>query len=395
MELLLATDFLGKPIWMWLVFVVVVLVLLVLDLGVLHKDQHEIGVKESLLLSSFYITIALAFGGWIWFEMGREPALEYLTGFVVEKSLAMDNIFIIAMIFSFFAIPRKYQHRVLFWGILGVIVLRAVMIALGATLVSQFGWVLYIFALFLLLTGYKLLILTEGAQAVLESSRGARPATAAFWVLVCLAVGFASYLGMAQTGEGIAVQIAVYLLTGATAYLGSKIAYLTHQEETDLEGNPLLVWLRRHLRVTDSLHGQDFTVRLPDPVSGKSVTYFTPLFLALLMIEIADVVFAVDSVPAIFAITTDPYIVYTSNIFAILGLRALYFALAAMMARFAYLKYALSLVLIFIGSKIFISNLMGWEKFPASWSLATTVCLLAGGFIYSIWKTRGTDNRST
>ncbi len=391
MELLLATVFLGKPIWMWLVFVAVVLVLLVLDLGVLHKDQHEIGVKESLLLSSFYITIALAFGGWIWFEMGREPALEYLTGFVVEKSLAMDNIFVIAMIFSFFAVPRKYQHRVLFWGILGVIILRAIMIALGATLVSQFGWVLYIFALFLLLTGYKLLVLTEGAQSVLESFRGARPAAAFTWALVCAALGFAAYVGMAETGEGGAVQASVYLLTAATAFLGGKIAFLTHQEETDLAGNPLLVWLRRHLRVTDSIDGQDFTVRLPDSKSGKMVTYFTPLFLTLLMIEIADVIFAVDSVPAIFAITTDPYIVYTSNIFAILGLRALYFALAAMMARFAYLKYALSLVLIFIGSKVFISNLMGWEKFPASWSLAITVGLLASGFAYSIWKTRGTD----
>lgn len=394
MELLLATIFLGKPIWMWLVFVAVVLVLLVLDLGVLHKDQHEIGVKESLLLSSFYITIALAFGGWIWFEMGREPALEYLTGFVVEKSLAMDNIFVIAMIFSFFAVPRKYQHRVLFWGILGVIILRAIMIALGATLVSQFGWVLYIFALFLLLTGYKLLVLTEGAQSVLESFRGARPAAAFTWALVCTALGFAAYVGMAKTGEGGAVQASVYLLTAATAFLGGKIAFLTHQEETDLAGNPLLVWLRRHLRVTDSIDGQDFTVRLPDTKSGKMVTYFTPLFLTLLMIEIADVIFAVDSVPAIFAITTDPYIVYTSNIFAILGLRALYFALAAMMARFAYLKYALSLVLIFIGSKVFISNLMGWEKFPASSSLAITVGLLAGGFAYSIWKTRGTDGHS-
>ena len=391
MELILATIFLGKPVWMWLVFVAVVIVLLVLDLGVLHKDQHEIGVKESLLLSSFYITIALAFGGWIWFEMGREPALEYLTGFVVEKSLAMDNIFVIAMIFSFFAVPRKYQHRVLFWGILGVIVLRAIMIALGATLVSQFGWVLYIFALFLLLTGYKLLVLTEGAQSVLGTFRGARPAAAIAWALVCTALGFSAYVGMAKTGEGVAVQATVYLLTAATAFLGGKIAFLTHQEETDLAGNPLLMWLRRHLRVTDSIDGQDFTVRLPDAKSGKVITYFTPLFLTLLMIEIADVIFAVDSVPAIFAITTDPYIVYTSNIFAILGLRALYFALAAMMARFAYLKYALSLVLIFIGSKVFISNVMGWEKFPASWSLAITVGLLAGGFAYSIWKTRGTD----
>lgn len=384
----LYSDFLGHATWMWLLFIGIVLALLVLDLGVLHKDQHEIEVKESLLLSAFYITMGLAFGAWVWWEMGQQAGLEYVTGFVVEKSLAMDNIFVIAMIFSFFAIPRKYQHRVLFWGILGVIVLRAIMIGLGAALVSQFGWVLYIFALFLILTGFKLLVLTPWAQKLLESSRAARPMAAGFLTLVCAGLGYAAYLGMAQTGEGLGVQAVVYALTAGTAFLAAKVAYLSHQEEKDLADNPLLIWLRKHLRVTNELHGQAFTVRKPDPKTGKIVTFFTPLFLALIMIEIADVIFAVDSVPAIFAITTDPFIVYTSNIFAILGLRALYFALAAMIARFEYLKYALSLVLIFIGSKIFIANLMGWEKFPANWSLAITLGLLASGFGYSIWKTR-------
>ena len=386
---LMNADFLGKATWMWVLFIGIVLALLVLDLGVLHKDQHEIEIKESLLLSAFYITIGLLFGGWVWWEMGKQSGLEYMTGFVVEKSLAMDNIFVIAMIFSFFAIPRKYQHRVLFWGILGVIILRAIMIGLGATLVSQFGWVLYIFALFLVLTGYKLLIMTDGLQNWLKEQKNGRAITAGTWILTCLIMAYAAHLGMMQTGETLLVEISVFILTAATAYLGYKIAYLPPQEEKDLSQNPLLLWMRKHLRVTNEMHGQAFTVRLPDPKNnGKMVTFFTPLFLALVMIEIADLVFAVDSVPAIFAITTDPFIVYTSNIFAILGLRALYFALAAMMARFSYLKYALSVVLIFIGSKIFISNLMGWEKFPALWSLTITLALLAFGFVYSIWKTR-------
>jgi tellurite resistance protein TerC len=384
----LNTDFMSKPAWMWFLFIGIVLVLLVLDLGVLHKDQHEIEVKESLLLSAFYITMGLAFGGWVWWEMGHESGMEYLTGFVVEKSLAMDNIFVIAMIFAFFAIPRKYQHRVLFWGILGVIVLRAIMIGLGATLVSQFGWVLYIFALFLVLTGYKLLVMTDGFQSWIKNQKSAQPILSIVWILTCALIAYAAYLGMIQTGENIWVKGTVYALTAGMAFLGYKIAYLPPHEEKDFAQNPLLIWMRKHLRVTNEMHGQAFTVRQPDPKTGKIVTFFTPLFLALIMIEIADVIFAVDSVPAIFAITTDPFIVYTSNIFAILGLRALYFALAAMMARFAYLKYALSVVLIFIGSKIFISNLMGWEKFPASWSLAITLGLLAAGFIYSMWKTR-------
>lgn len=390
----LMSDFMGKDTWVWLLFIGIVITLLVLDLGVLHKDQHEIGVKESLLLSAFYITMGLAFGGWVWWEMGAQSGVEYVTGFVVEKTLAMDNIFVIAMIFSYFAIPRMYQHRVLFWGILGVIILRAIMIGLGATLVAQFGWILYIFALFLVLTGYKLLVLTHGVQTWLEGWAQARKVAAALWVAVCGAMAYAAYLGMAQTGEALWVQMLVYLLTAGTAFLGVKVAYLTHEEEKDIADNPLLKWLKRHLPVTDQMHGQAFVVKQPDPKTGKLVWFFTPLFLALIMIEIADVIFAVDSVPAIFAITTDPFIVYTSNIFAILGLRALYFALAAMMERFAYLKYALAVVLMFIGSKIFISNLLGWEKFPATWSLAITVTLLGAGFVYSLWKTRDLPKKS-
>jgi len=315
------TDWLGKPAWMWLAFMGVVLALLVLDLGVLHRDQHEIGVRESLLLSSMYIAIALAFGGWVWWELGSRPGMEYLTGFAIEKSLAMDNVFVIAMIFGYFAIPRALQHRVLFWGILGVIVLRALMIGAGAALVSQYGWVLYIFAAFLIFTGIKMFFAGDG--------------------------------------------------------------------HADVGANPLVKWMRGHMRITAQLHGQKFFVRERHPKSGKMALWATPMFLALVMIEIADVIFAVDSVPAIFAITTDPYIVYTSNIFAILGLRALYFALAAIIHRFAYLKQALAVLLVFIGGKIFVADLLGWEKFPAEWSLAITGLILAAGVFWSLCKTRG------
>lgn len=316
---LFALAFLGQPLWMWLGFIALVVVLLAFDLGVLHRDGHEIEVRESLLLSGFYITLGLAFGGFVWWQLGAQSGVEYLTGFVVEKSLAMDNVFVIAMIFGYLAIPRQLQHRVLFWGILGVIVLRAIMIGFGATLVSEFGWLLYVFAAFLIFTGIRMLL----------------------------------------GGHG----------------------------ETDLSKNPVLSFMRSRFRVTEQLHGDRFFVRQPDPKTGRIHRYMTPLFLALVMIEIADVIFAVDSVPAIFAITTDPYIVYTSNIFAILGLRALYFALAAIIHRFAYLKHALAVLLVFIGSKIFVADLMGWDKFPAEWSLGVTFAILAAGVGYSLWRT--------
>ena len=321
MEILL-TLFLGQPLWMWLTFLAIVIGLLVLDLGVFNRDDHVIGVAESLKTSALYITLGLAFGGFVWWQLGTEPAAQYLTAFVVEKTLALDNIFVIALIFGFFAIPAAYQHRVLFWGILGVIVLRGIMIGLGATLVEQYHWVLYVFAGFLILTGIKML-------------------------------------------------------------------FAGGEEEHDLASNPVVRFLKRRLRVTDEIHGHAFTVRRPDPATGKLIRYATPLLLALIVIELADLVFAVDSVPAVFTITTDPYIVYTSNIFAILGLRALYFALSAILRRFTYLKYALSVLLVFIGSKVFIADLMGWEKFPPVWSLGITFAILTVGVVYSLWKTGG------
>ncbi|MFN9002384.1 MAG: TerC/Alx family metal homeostasis membrane protein, partial [Alphaproteobacteria bacterium] len=232
---------------------------------------------------------------------------------------AMDNIFVISLIFTHLAIPPKYQHRVLFWGILGVIVLRGIMIGLGATLVAEFSWVLYIFAAFLVFTGIKMLMVDESHEM----------------------------------GE-----------------------------------SKLLNWISRRFRVTKELDGQKFFVTRYDENTGKYARYMTPLMVALIMVEITDLVFAVDSVPAIFAITTDPYIVYTSNIFAILGLRALYFALAAIIHRFHYLKYALAAVLVFIGGKVFVASFLGMEKFPASISLGVTVSLLAAGILYSLHKTR-------
>lgn len=319
LEFLLAPA-LGTPAWMWLAFAGVVIVLLALDLGVLHRNHREIGVRESLLLSGGYIALGLAFGGWVWSQLGAQSGVEYLTGFLVEKSLALDNVFVIATIFAAFAVPQAYQHRVLFWGVLGVIVLRGIMIGFGAALVASFEWALFVFAAFLIVMGVKMLM-----------SKG---------------------------------------------------------PPKDPHDNPAYRWLAARIRLTPGFHGPRFFVRQPGP-GGRAVLFATPLFMALVMVELADVVFAVDSVPAIFAITSDPYIVFTSNIFAILGLRALYFALAAVVARFAYLKTALAALLVFIGGKVFVAEALGLEKFPAPVSLGITAAILAAGIGYSLWRTRG------
>lgn len=318
MELLLL-EWLGKPVWMWVGFLTVVIALLALDLGLFNRRDHEIGVRESLGLSAFYIAVALAFGAWLWSSQGADSAVEYLTAYAVEKSLAMDNVFVIALIFSAFSVPRLYQHRVLFWGVLGVIVLRAIMIGGGAVLVARYHWVLYLFAAFLIVTGVRM--------------------------------------------------------------------FFARGEETEIADNALLKWFRRRMRVTNTLHGHAFFVRTPGR-AGEMALHATPLFLALVTIEIADVIFAVDSVPAVFAITTDAYVVYTSNIFAILGLRALYFALAAVIHRFAYLKQALAVLLVFIGAKVFAAPLLGIEKVPPAFSLSVTAAILATGVVWSLWRTR-------
>ena len=264
------------------------------------------------------MAIAFAFGAWVWWARGAQPGLEFFTGYLIEQSLAMDNIFVIATVFGFLGIPRIYQHRVLFWGILGVIVLRAILIGIGAALVMAFSWILFVFGAFLVFTGFKM--------------------------------------------------------------------FRASHDMPEVSNNPMLKWIRRHFRVTDELHGEKFTVKLPDPKTGKMATYITPLLVSLIMVEFVDLIFAVDSVPAIFAVTQDTFIVYTSNIFAILGLRALYFALAAAMHRFKYLQVSLALILVLVGIKIFLVPL--GIKIDTALSLVVTVTVLASGILYSLWKTR-------
>jgi|TARA_B100000929_G_scaffold73223_2_gene56620 tellurite resistance protein TerC len=318
----LLASWLGTPVWFWGAFLAIVVVLTAFDLGFLHKEDRELGIAESLKLSVFYITVALLFGVWVWFERGETAGMQYFTGFFIEKALSIDNVFVISLIFTYFAIPAKYQYRALLWGIIAVIILRGLMIAGGAALLAEAYWVLYLFAAFLVFTGIKM--------------------------------------------------------------------FFAGDEPMDVGSNPVVLWISRHMRVTPDLHGQKFLVKVQDEKTGKMVRAATPLLLALVVINLADLVFAVDSVPAIFAITTDTFIVYTSNIFAILGLRALYFALAAMIHRFHYLKYALAAILVFIGSKIFVTDfLMDGEKFPAWISLGVTFVLIAAGVLYSLWKTRG------
>jgi tellurite resistance protein TerC len=314
----LFSDFLGTPAYFWLIFISVVAGLLVLDLGFLHKGQKEIEAKESFLLYGGYMAIAFAFGAWVWWARGAQPGLEFFTGYLIEQSLAMDNIFVIATVFAFLGIPRIYQHRVLFWGILGVIVFRAILIGLGAALVMSFSWILFVFGAFLVFTGLKM--------------------------------------------------------------------FKTSHDKPSLEDNWMLRLIKKNFRVTGGLHGERFTIRQIDPKTGKMALFITPLFVSLIVVEFVDLIFAVDSVPAIFAVTQDPFIVYTSNIFAILGLRALYFALAAAMHRFKYLQYSLATILALVGIKIFLVP-MG-IKVDTAVSLAATISILAAGILYSLWRTR-------
>ncbi|GLQ57098.1 TerC family protein [Devosia nitrariae] len=321
MEPLLAAlmgDFLGTPVYFWVAFVAIVIALLVFDLGILHHDEHEISAKESLMLYSFYVGIALAFGAWVWVSRGHIAGLEFYTGYLIEQSLAMDNMFVIASVFSFLAIPRIYQHRVLFWGILGVILFRAILIGLGAALIASFNWILFIFGAFLVFTGVRM---------------------------------------------------------------------FTHKDDNPhIEDNPLLKWLRAHVPITNELHGRHFAVRQHNPKAGRVTWFLTPLAVALILVEFVDLIFAVDSVPAVFAVTQDTFIVYTSNIFAILGLRALYFALAAAMTRFRYLQISLAIILVLIGIKIFLVPLH--IHVDTLLSLIVTLTILGGGVAFSLWRTR-------
>ena len=341
-----AFTWFGMPGYVWLGFIGLVLVLMIIDLGLFHRAPHEIGVMESIGLSLFFITIGIGFSvivGAIYYY--QDPALIldphlttgmkpfsrgwhagelYLTGYLIEQSLSLDNIFIMSLVFTYFQIPRQYQHAVLFWGVLGVIVMRGGMIIAGAALLTHLHWVLYVFSAFLVFTGVRMLF------------------------------------------EG--------------------------DDEHDVGSNPLARTLRNSLRVTDELHGGRFVIKLPDPASGRQVRFVTRLLLCLISIEIADLIFAVDSVPAIFAITQEPFIVYTSNIFAILGLRSMYFALSAVVHRFQYLKYSLALVLVLIGGEILAEPFFG--KLSTEISLGATVALLAGGVFYSLWQTKRQEQRA-
>lgn len=337
---------LGKPLWSWLAFLGVVLTLLALDLGVFHRKAHEVNIKESMRSCAFYGALGLLFSLAIYWLYSTQPVESmtdkqlqivddgkrgwqavqlYLTGYLVELSLSMDNVFVIALIFGFFKIPQRYQHRVLFWGIIGVVLFRAVMIGVGAALIAEFSWLMLVFGVFLVYAGAKML----------------------------------------RAGDG---------------------------HGPDIAHNPVLLFIRRHFPVTHDLHGEKFFIRQRDPKTNRMILYMTPAFVALVMVEFADVIFAVDSVPAIFAITPDPYIVYTSNIFAILGLRSLYFTLAAMVNRFEYLKYALALILIMIGAKILLAE--GAHIHLPNWiSLLATIGLLVGGVAYSLHRTRRQDRQ--
>jgi tellurite resistance protein TerC len=304
----MGVESIGTPA-LWIGFTVFVLALLALDLGVFHRKAHEVHVREALTWTAVWISLALVFNVGMYFWFGPERALEFLTGYVIEKALSVDNIFVFIIVFSVFAVPAKLQHRVLFWGIVGALIMRAIFIVLGAALLQRFHWVIYIFGAFLVFTGIKLLV-----------QRGAK----------------------------------------------------VHPER-----NLILRLFRRLVPSVGDYRGGHFTVI----EAGKR--YATPLLLVLVAIEATDIVFAVDSIPAIFAVTTDPFIVYTSNIFAILGLRALYFALAGMMGKFHYLKVGLSLVLIFVGAKMLLA---GIYKIPILVSLAVIVSLLAGSIVASLLR---------
>jgi tellurite resistance protein TerC len=297
-------------IWFWIGFLLFIAIVLALDLGLLHRKQREISVREALTLCLAYFILAMIFCVGVFYFLGAPSGYAFLTGYLIEWSLSVDNIFVFVLIFSYFAVPAHYQHRVLFWGILGALLLRGTMIYLGAQLIQNFHWVVFLFGGFLIFTAVKMLILAES--------------------------------------------------------------------KPDLENNLVVRAMRRYLRVTPGYHEQRFWVR------RDGLLYATPLFMVLVLIEFSDLIFAVDSIPAIFAITQDPFIVYTSNVFAILGLRALYFALAGIVHRFHYLKYGLSLVLLLIGTKMILNGIYGEKVIPTELALLATA-LLIGGSIALSW----------
>jgi tellurite resistance protein TerC len=311
--------------WMWAGFLAFVALMVAVDMLFLRaQGAHKVSLREAAIWSLVWVVLALTFNALFWWyldgtagrEIANEKALEFLTGYLIEKSLAVDNIFVFIMIFSYFSVPVEFQRRVLLYGVLGAIVMRAVMILLGAVLLAKFHWILYVFGAFLVITGIKMLVFAE--------------------------------------------------------------------QEPDLTQNPLLRWMRGHLRITQQYHGEAFTVR------RDGVLWFTPLFLVLVLIEFSDLVFAVDSIPAIFAVTNDPFIVFTSNIFAILGLRAMYFLLADVADRFHLLKYGLALILVFIGAKMLI---LDFYKIPILIALGVVALVIVASVVASLLVPRAPRRR--
>ncbi len=301
-------------LWLWVGFNVFVLAMLALDLGVFHRKAHVVTFKESIAWTVVWVTLALLFNLGIAHYMGDAKGLEFFTGYVIEKSLSVDNVFVFALLFSYFAVPPIYQHKVLFWGILGALVMRAIMIILGAVLIAKFSWIIYVFGAFLILTGIKMIVKRE--------------------------------------------------------------------EELHPERNPVVRWFKKLMPVTSDYRGDKFFVR------ENGVRMATPLFVVLLLVEISDVIFAVDSIPAIFAVTKDPFIVYTSNVFAILGLRSLYFALAGVMDKFHYLKIGLGVVLTFVGVKMLIAHTK-WA-IDTHVSLGVIVMIIAASVVLSLLRPKQT-----
>jgi len=298
--------------WLWIGFNVFILAMLALDLGVFHRKTHVVSLKESLTWTFVWVALALVFNLGVWHYAGSQKALEFFTGYLIEKSLSVDNVFVFALLFSYFAVPPKYQHKVLFWGILGALIMRAIMIALGAALITKFAWIIYVFGGFLILTGIKMIVKRE--------------------------------------------------------------------EEIHPERNPVVRLFKRLMPVTPEYRGDKFFVR------ENGLRMATPLFVVLLLVEFTDLIFAVDSIPAIFAVTTDPFIVYTSNVFAILGLRSLYFALAGVMDKFHYLKIGLGVVLAFVGVKMLLAH--SAYKIDTLVSLGVIVLILATSVVWSLAKPR-------
>ncbi len=300
------------PLWLWLGFNLFVLAMLALDLGVFHRHAHAVTLRESLTWTAVWIALALLFNLGVWHFAGPQKGLEFFTGYLIEKSLSVDNVFVFALLFSYFSVPAAFQHKVLFWGILGALVMRAIMIVAGAALIATFSWIIYVFGAFLILTGLKMIF---------------------------------------------------------------KRAQEIHPER-----NPVVRLFKKIMPVTSDYQGDKFFVR------HRGILMATPLFVVLLLVEVSDLIFAVDSIPAIFAVTTDPFIVYTSNVFAILGLRSLYFALAGVMNKFRYLKIGLGAVLAFVGVKMLLAH-SPW-KIDTLLSLGVIVLILAASVIASLLKPR-------